>query len=316
MQITFTPALSGKQGDVFTNDRTAVETTAQRYIRKERERKGGAEGTGKGKTSGVNFSRKSLQNGENEKVVEKRDQKKAMLGTTHFSMTQARRYRNRANSGETGRNKLRSEKSISEEDDSNKAELELVMMDDGDATKGRPALRHQGHRARGKGHQEEGQGTEKSRRTEKKACRSQRSRTISTSTSRIRDSSRSLKIYFLRHRPVEPHKFRDTKGMRAILSEKEEARARSDVCKTEGGSWQGSGSEPGSRTRGFDGPGGEGEESQAVIKRLLRTYHESTANPVLLAATISSTSVTNSPANRGSARRTCPRPREAHPLSS
>ena len=228
MQITFTPALSGKQGDVFTNDQTAAETTAQRYIRKERERKAARKERAKARRAGE-LPPEESENGENEKVVEKRDQEGDAWDDPFFddpskAISESRKQRR------DRKKQAAVEKSIAEEDDSNKAELELVMMDDGDATKGG---RHFDIKA-----------IERAEKGTKKKAKAKKSKDgKKAAESEVKDNfdinvkdPRFKRLFEDPSFAIDPssHKFRDTKGMRAILSEKRK-RVHDPTHKTEVG---------------------------------------------------------------------------------
>jgi hypothetical protein len=228
MQITFTPALSGKQGDVFTNDQTAAETTQQRYIRKERERKAARKERAKDRRAGE-LPAGDAEDSENGKAAEEPGQGDGAWNDPFFddpskAISESRKQRRDRNK------KAAIEKSTAEQDDSNKAELELVMMDDGDATKGG---RHFDIKA-----------IERAEKGAKKLAKAKKSKGgKKAAESEVKDDfdvnikdPRFNRLFEDPSFAIDPssHKFRDTKGMRAILSEKRK-RGHDPSHKTEGG---------------------------------------------------------------------------------
>jgi hypothetical protein len=227
MQITFTPALSVKQGDVFANDPTAAETTAQRYTRKERERKAARKERAKARRAGE-VPAEEPENGVEKDAAEKPDQEGDLWDDPFFddpskAISESRKERRER------KKKAAEEKRAAEEDGSNKAELELVMMDDGDASKGG---RHFDIKA-----------IERAEKGAKKKAKAKKSKDAKKADTEAKDDfdinvkdPRFNRLFEDPTFAIDPssHKFRDTKGMRAILSEKRK-RVHDPSYKTEGG---------------------------------------------------------------------------------
>jgi hypothetical protein len=219
MQITFTPALSGKKGDsVFTNDPIpSEETTAQKYKRKERERKVRRKERAKARRVDGTLPTEEIESDDEDvqgATGNQNDDEGDLWDDPFFDdpdkeISESRKQRR-------DKRKQSLENKITAEGNSNQAELELVMMEDDDATKGG---RHFDIKA-----------IERAEKVAKKKGKTKKSRDGKHgSNSELQDNFnidvKDPRFGMLFDDPafaIDPtnHKFRDTKGMRAILSEK------------------------------------------------------------------------------------------------
>jgi len=223
MQITFTPALSSsKKGEsVFENDpKTAFETTAEKYVRKERERKAKRKERAKARRAGelvddatptVDPAKAGAEVSDGNPAEDDDPFNDPFFDNPDAEIDNARQAR-REEKARLRREQEKIEKSKSAQ----RAELELIMMDDEAADTGNP-------------HFDIKEITKNEVKARKKSKSKKKNKENADDDPAVKDSftmnvkdPRFAKLFEDPAYAIDPTnpKYRDTKGMRDILTEK------------------------------------------------------------------------------------------------
>jgi hypothetical protein len=229
MQITFTPALSSttKNGTVFENEPPPPEeTTHERYVRKERERKAVRKERMKAKRAGLDPDEVPAVAEENEEeaIAESADDAENDEDPFNDPFFENPTAANDKSKAERRKEKERKKQAAKEVADAlskaERAELELVMLDDGAQTASNKHFDIRAiEKAEKKARKSEKKGAKKDKKHSKHAGEDEQKPDAFDINTKDERFTKLFEDPAFAIDPTNP-KFRDTKGMRAILGEK------------------------------------------------------------------------------------------------